>query len=143
MDVMTEVPSGMLIEQFVEKPLPCMAKRGMPDVMSEGDRLDQIKVKMQGAADGPRDPGNELHVQASARDIVVSIEGENLRFIGIAVIIRTVQYLIDVADERRSPDAGIIVRIWPTANNVSFIEGNLFIAPVSRFPRHAKRKLLG
>jgi hypothetical protein len=39
----------------IEDPLPCMAKRGMAEIVTEGDGFGQILIEGQGASHGPGD----------------------------------------------------------------------------------------
>ena len=47
-------------------------------------------------------------MERAARYIVVSVKRENLRFIGIAAVIRTMNYFIDIADICSSYNVGLI-----------------------------------
>ena len=58
----------------------------MADVMAEGDRLDEILVKPERAADGPGDLGDELDMEDAVGDMIVFQEGEDLRLVDIACI---------------------------------------------------------
>jgi hypothetical protein len=78
------------------------------DVVTKRDSLDKIKIEIQGLSDSPCDSGYKLNVKSAPRYIVVSVEGENLRFIGIAIVVGAVQNFVNVANERGPPDVGTV-----------------------------------
>ncbi len=51
-----------------------MRKRRMPDIMPQGNRLNQVEIEVQGAADGARNAGYQLHMQTAARHVIVADE---------------------------------------------------------------------
>ena len=63
-----------------------MTKRRMTDVMAERDRLDQILVEPEKAADGSSNTRDNLHMQDPVRDMIVVNQRENLGFIDITGI---------------------------------------------------------
>ena len=82
----------------------------MPDIMPQGNRLNQVEIEVQGAADGARNAGYQLHMQAAARHVIVADERKHLRLVGIAVEIWTVHNFIYIMQESWSPDAARITR---------------------------------
>ena len=91
----------MLEKLFVKVFFARMAERRVADIVPKRDRLDKLKVKVERLADGARDSRNKLNVKSAAGQIIVFIKRKHLRFIGIAVIIRAMQYLVDIANKRR------------------------------------------
>ena len=71
LDVVIEASDAFVVTDRVDHFFTEVAKGGMSDVMAEGDGLDQVFVEGQGAPDGAPDPGDELDVQDSMRDVVV------------------------------------------------------------------------
>ena len=124
MDVVAEMPVGMCAIQFIQNRLARVPERRLADVVTERDRLDQIEVQVQRLADGAGDAGNELHMQRAAADVVVFIKRKHLRFVRVAVIKRTVDDLVAVADERRA-DHVRLVPVGITTDHPALIKRNL------------------
>jgi hypothetical protein len=110
--------TGELIEIF----FTCVTERSVTYIVSESDSLDQIEIKPESRADRSRDPGNELNVKRPSRNIVVSVERKHLGLVCIAVIVRTVKDLVDVADESRAPDAGTVAFSVLSAYDIAFVK---------------------
>ena len=59
-DIVIKETTGLLIVKLIEEYLAGVGKGRMPDVIVQGDGLDQVQV--QGTADGSGDPGRKgLH----------------------------------------------------------------------------------
>ena len=72
--VVIEISARLGVIHLVEVPLPRVPEGGVPDVVPEGDRLDEVEVQPEDGADRARDAGDELYVQSTAGDVVVFIE---------------------------------------------------------------------
>ena len=101
-----------------------MTKGGMPDVVAKRYGFDKVEIKPQRATDSPCDTRNQLHVQASMRDVVVFVERKDLCFVRIAVVIGTVQNFVDVANERATERACIVVGVVFSAQRTFFVARN-------------------
>ena len=76
----------------------------------------------------PRDAGNELHMKAAPGKVVVRAERKDLRLSCVPIVRGGMDDLLDIADERRPPDAGII--LWtPLATDRLRIECSVRIDP--------------
>ena len=124
-DVVAEMPPGVLHGNLVQKHFARMRKRRMPDVMPQGNRLNQVEIEVQGAADGARNAGYQLHMQAAARYVVIADERKHLRFVRIAVEIRAVHNFIHIMQESWSPDAARITRRGCAADDACIWAENL------------------
>ena len=110
MDVVVEKSAGMTIVQFIQVHLAGMGEGCMADVMTQCDSLDEIQIQIQRSANGPGDPGHQLHMQTPTGNVIVFHQGKNLRLIRIAIIIRTVQDSVNVLGKIRTPDRrGILI----------------------------------
>jgi uncharacterized protein (UPF0303 family) len=87
----------------------------VPDIVTESYRLNKIKVEIQRFADSSRNTGDQLNVKGTSRYIVVAIEGKDLSFVGVAVIIRAMQNFIYVADKSGAPDVGGVLVRWESS----------------------------
>ena len=65
---MGETPGHDLVQQ----PLPCVAEGGVPQIVSQGDRLGQILVQRQAPGNGPRDTA-DLQSVGHAGAVVVPL----------------------------------------------------------------------
>ena len=97
--VVEEPPPGALVEDVVQEPLAGVAKRRVADVVAQRDGLDEVQVEPQRQADVSRHAAHELHVQATARDVVVCAQREDLRLAREAVVGRQVDDLLGVTHE--------------------------------------------
>ena len=84
LDVVVELADPVLDAQLREEPLAVVAEGGVADVVPEGDRLDQVLVQAQEAADRAADLGDQLHVQHPVGDVVVADEVEDLGLVDVA-----------------------------------------------------------
>ena len=109
--------------QLVQKALARVPERGMPDVVPQGDRLDEFAVEPQRPPQRARRARDELNVQAAARQVVIFIEGEHLRLVGAAAVIGAVEDLVRVADKGGAPDVRRIVRVGVAAAGARIVEG--------------------
>jgi hypothetical protein len=96
--------------ELVQVDLADVGKGRMPHIVTESNGLDQVKVQIQRAADGSRNTGNQLYVQASARDVIVLDQRKDLGLVGVSVVIRGMQYSIYIVSEGGTPDA-LAVRV--------------------------------
>ncbi len=90
----------------VEHVFAGMAERRMPQVVDQGQRLDQIFVQSQRPADGPRDTGHFQRVGQPGAMIIAQFAGEDLRLEAQAAIGRSVHDPIAIALER--PPIGML-----------------------------------
>ena len=74
------MPESRLVE-FIEHVFPHMTERGMPQVMTQGNCLRQVLVKVQGSGYGTGYLG-DLQGMGKACHVVVTQRGDkNLRFV--------------------------------------------------------------
>ena len=78
------------------------------------EKLGLVLFIRRGAHVKPTNAAYQLHMKGAAGNIIVLIEGKNLRFIGIAVIIRAVQNGFGIPNKRRSPK-GVLGVAFPPA----------------------------
>ena len=84
------MPSGVFEIEFIQVNFSGMGKRGVTDVMSESNCLNQIQIQMERCPDSTCNAGNQLYMQASACYVIVFNQGKNLRLICVTIIIRAV-----------------------------------------------------
>jgi len=98
--------------QIREESLPVMAERRVSDIMRQGDRLDQVFIEMEQAADSPGDLGYKLHVQDSMGNVIVLDEIEDLGLVYIAGVGQGMENPIRINRETLSVpllDVGVIL----------------------------------
>jgi hypothetical protein len=66
-----------LAKGFVERRFAGMAERRVPEIVAEGDRLDEVLVEAQGASDRPGDLG-DLEAMRQPRPVMIAGVDENL-----------------------------------------------------------------
>ncbi len=101
-------PDSMSPAQAGQKSLPVMPEWCMTDIMPDCNGLDQILVQPQVAPDCPGDLGDQLYVQHSMRDMVVSDKVKNLCFVDISAICEGMQYPVHIHGEVQA-----IIRFQP------------------------------
>ena len=142
MDIVGKIPAGMLVVQIVQEHLAAVGKGCMADVMTQGDGLDQIQVQVQGAADGPGDPGHQLHMEAAAGDVIIFDQGEYLGLVRIPVVVGAVHDPVNILGEIGAPDRGGLVAS-KTADRHLIGEGTVEISVVCFFHLHPGGKSSG
>ena len=128
MHVVVEIAPGALVVALRQEALAGVAERRVAQVVPQRDGLDQLAVQPQQPSDVARDAADQLHVQASAADIVVFHQAEHLRFAGVAVVSGNVDDLVDVAREGASQQRGVVVRVALAPHHV-FIAKTLRMQP--------------
>ena len=113
MDIVVKVAAGMLIIQPIQKHLAGMGKGCMADIMTQRDSLYQVQVQIQSAADGTGNAADQLHMEASACNIIIFNQGKHLGLIGITVIVGAVHDPVDILGELGTPDRGRCVVTVP------------------------------
>ena len=53
LNIMKKMPDTIILRQLRENFLPIMAKRGMTDIMAEGDGFDEVFIEPKKASNGP------------------------------------------------------------------------------------------
>ena len=82
--------------QPVQNPLPAVAKRRMPEIVPEGDCLDQIFIQPKGAPYGPGNLRNFQRVRQPG-SVVISLRlNKNLRLVLHPSKRFTVQYAVAI-----------------------------------------------
>ena len=109
MDIVHKMPSRVCKIKIVEVDLARVCEGGMSHIVTECNRLDQIKIEIERAADRPCNARNKLNVKRTASDIIVLDQRENLRFICISVVIWAMKDLINVMHKRRAPNAPAVL----------------------------------
>ncbi len=69
--------------ELVKVALPVVAEGGVTDVVPDGDGLDEVVVQPQPPADGPRDAGEQLHVDDPVGYALVPHEVEDLSLVNV------------------------------------------------------------
>ncbi|MFQ9676634.1 MAG: hypothetical protein ACLRZO_07000 [Eggerthella lenta] len=101
----------------------------MPYVVAQCDGLDELAVQPQQRSDAAGHAADQLHVQPAAADVVVLHEREHLRLVGVTVVRRHVEDLLDVARERGARERGVVVRVPFAAHDVRVVEAMRVRAP--------------
>ena len=114
---MHKMPARVGIIDLVKVAFARVRERGMSHIVTKRDRLDQIKIEIQRAADRSRNARNELDVQASACDIVVLYQRKNLSLVGISVVVWTVKYFVRISYECRTQNACAVGLSVKASNN--------------------------
>ena len=91
--------------------LALMAKRRVPEVMTDGDGLYEVEVEAKRHADGAPHATDHLQVKGTTRDVVVAHEREDLRLVRASRVKRIVDDLLDVDDEARAPKVDVRVLV--------------------------------
>ena len=68
-----------------------MTERGVTDIMSQSNGLNQIFIEFQSTPDGPGYLGDKLHVEHSVCDVVILDQIKHLCFVDISGIGQGVQ----------------------------------------------------
>ena len=63
-----------------------MTERGVPDVVSQGDVLDQVFIEPQQTADGAGDFGDQLYMQHAMGDMVMFDQVKDLGLVDVTGI---------------------------------------------------------
>ena len=71
---MVEIASRIRMVKLGEEAFSRVSERRMSEIVTKGNRLDQVKVQVQHTADIAGDPRNKLYMQNAPRNIVVLIE---------------------------------------------------------------------
>ncbi len=121
--VVVEVAPGARMVALAQEAFARMAERRVPHVVPERDGLDELAVQPQKRADAARDAAHQLHVQAAPADVVVLHEREHLRLVGVAVVGRHVEDLLDVAREGGARERGLVVGVRLAARHLRVVEG--------------------
>ena len=90
LQIVEEVTPRVLVVELAKIGFARVCKRRMPQIVTESNGLDQVKIEVQSGTDGARNARYELNVQAAAGDIIVFVKREHLCFIGVPIIERTV-----------------------------------------------------
>ena len=111
MHVVIEVAIGTCVVEIGEVVLALMAKRRVPEVMTDGDGLYEVEVEAKRHADGAPHATDHLKVKGTTRDVVVAHEREDLRLVRATRVERIVDDLLDVDDEARAPEVDVRVLV--------------------------------
>ena len=84
---------------------PAWPKGVCPEIVPQTDRLDEVTIETERAPDVPRNARHQLHVEATAREIVVAAEAEHLRLAVEAAVGGQMHDLLGITHVRRTPDA--------------------------------------
>ena len=108
--VVVEVAPGSSMVARAQVALAGVAEGRVPYVVAQCDGLDELAVQPQQRPDAAGHAADQLHVQPAAADVVVLHEREHLRLVGVTVVRRHVEDLLDVARERGARERGVVVR---------------------------------
>ena len=126
-NVVEKMPPCMAVIKLVEIGFARVTEGRVSHIVPQRDGLDQIKIQMQNGADGAGNAGNQLHMKRASCDIVIFTQGEDLCFVGVAVVIGAVHDLVDVMHKGGAPDRrGILGKVLPAANAL-VVKSNLGI----------------
>ena len=103
---------------IVEETLAGMAERRVSQVVTQANRLDQIAVEPQGTTDIARNTRDKLHVQTSARQIIIATEAKDLRFACITRVRRKMKNLFGIAHKRRTHERALVGGAINTTNGL-------------------------
>ena len=107
MNIVVEEPARAGVIQIGKQVFAAVPEGRMPQIVPEGNRLDQGGVQTQRAAQLACVLGNQLQVEGTARQVVVAVEGEDLGLVHAAVVEGIVQDTVHVPGEV-GPDQGIL-----------------------------------
>jgi hypothetical protein len=68
----------------------------VPQIVAQGNRLNEVLVQPKETADGSRNPGDQLDMENSVTDVVVIDQGKNLGFVNVATITPGMQYTVSI-----------------------------------------------
>ena len=83
-DVVVEVAPRARMVELGQVVLALVTKRRVPEVVPDGDGLDEVEVEAESGSDGAPDPAHHLQVERAAGNVVVADEAEDLRLVGAA-----------------------------------------------------------
>ena len=106
---MIKISARALKIQLPQHPLPRMPKRSMPDIMSQGNGLDQVRVQPKDASDISGNPGHQLHMLGTPGNIIIPVKGKDLGFVSIAVVIGNMHDLLGIPHKGGPPQVGPVV----------------------------------
>ena len=109
MHVVIEVATGTCVVEIGEVVLALMAKRRVPEVMTDGDGLYEVEVEAKRHADGAPHATDHLQMKGTTRDVVVAHEREDLRLVRTTRVERIVDDLLDV--DARAPEVDVRVLV--------------------------------
>ena len=92
--IMKKPPDLVGFTEMREEFFTVMTEGRMADVVSEGDRLDQVLVETQQAAHRPSDLGHELHVKDPVSDVVVFNKIKDLGFVDVPGVGQGMKYAV-------------------------------------------------
>ena len=127
--VVVEVAPGARVVAGAEVALAGVAEGRVPYVVAQCDGLDELAVQPQQRSDAAGHAADQLHVQPAATDVVVLHEREHLCLVGVTVVRRHVEDLLDVARERGARERGVVVRVPFAAHDVRVVEAMRVRAP--------------
>ena len=115
---MEKVATCALVVNIVEESLTSMAKGRVSQVVAQANRLDQIAVEPQSAADIACDARDKLHVQATTRQVVVAAKTEDLCFACITRVRRKMKNLFGIANKCRTHQRALVRCSLNTTNDL-------------------------
>lgn len=133
---MGKMAAGMRMVQLVQVRLARVGERRMADIVPQGDGLNQIQVEMQRGAQGARDSGYQLYMQAAPGNVVVFDQRKHLRLVNIPVIVGTVQNFVHVMHEGRPPYRGLVGLHPAPPNDLPVVHPYARKRPLLLFPGH-------
>ena len=123
-DVVIKVSSRLCMISITKIPLSGMTERCVSNVVAKSDSLNKIKIQVECVADRTRYTRNQLNVKSTSRYIVIFKEGENLCLISIAIVVRTMDDFINIANKSCTNDIGFIL-VAITANYICVVKCKL------------------
>ena len=137
--VVHESARAVLRQEPRELGFASVPARRVADVVSERDGLDEVLVQAQTASDGPRDPGDHLHVEEPARDVVVPDQEEHLRLVHVPRVGVAVHDAVRVVRERRPEVSALPALRGPPARRGVAAEARML--PVQHRPLDIQARL--
>jgi hypothetical protein len=86
LDIVTKTAQAMLQGKLGEKSLSVMAEGAVPDIVAQGDCLNEIFVQGKKPAAGSSDLGNKLHVQNPVGNVVILDQVKDLGLVYVSGI---------------------------------------------------------
>ena len=108
LQIVEEITPRVLVVKLAKIGFSRVSEGRMSKIVTESNGFNQVKIETQSGTNGARNAGYELNVQTATGDIIVFIEREHLRFVGIAIIKGAVQDLIYIVNKGRAPNGGNI-----------------------------------
>jgi len=96
LDIVLKGWEAMFVTESGQEIFAIVTKRGVADVMAQGDGLNEILVEMEETADGSCNTRDQLNMQNPMGDVVIGDQAEDLGFVYIAGVCLGVENAVGV-----------------------------------------------